>query len=515
MRTNLWRLLIVCIAALMLGGCGLFPAEEERLAPPLTTPRDVEYQTAIVTRVDHLDKKLPLTATFVSSVTRRLSYEFDGRFEEYLVMLNAEVDVGTVIAKLNLGDFSYQIEQADIAVRQRELSLESAETALENAKADNKKAAERASEAEGQLTRDLATLARQKIEQPPQDSAAARQAFDAVLQAERDAERALQLAIDTLSVKTREYERIHKKYIDLAYAMPDELEAAARADADAKMELEHAAAKRDDCTVGLRRAKEATVAAQQKYTSTMQKIQDGTYYDWVAEENKIRNVYRAAQDAADGAKRYVKTAEEVLARAELDLESAQNTRALLNEQNTKSELLSPIKGKISVLDPKLRKGDYVTPFQTIAEVVDPFALQIEVEAGSLNNVKAAMGMQGELTFKNQAYPCEIISTPLDWSNSKNMTEEDIMRANKYVFMADPMPSDAKQGDTGQIIIYLERRENVLVIPVQAVRRSSGRSYVLVKEGDKRIEVTITTGLEEGTRVEVIEGLEEGQEVILQ
>ena len=515
MKTGLWRVLIICIAVIMLGGCGLFPNEEEVLAPPLTTPKDVQYRTEKVVRLAEMNKKIPMTATFVSSVSKTLAYEFEGRFEAFDVMLGENVDVDTVITKLNLGDFAFSIEQAEINIKQKELALQSAKTDLSNARTDSGKASTRVQEALGQMNRDLAALQTKIAEQPSKDRTDAKAAYDKVVLAEKDAERAMEKAGDELMVATRKYEEAHKKYINMIYAPADELQEASEAEADAKMGLNQAAAKRDDTIAALTRATQNTQAALIEYNNTIKKLDNNTYHDWVADENDIRNTFRAAQDNADAAKRRVVDSEEAVARAELDLESALNARAQLDSQNTKSALVSPIKGVVDWIDPKLKKGDIVIPFNAIARVVDPTALQIEVEAGALNNVKASTGMQGELTFKNKTYPCELVSTPADLSATKTMTEEEIRERNKYVFMCDPMPEEAKQGDTGQITIYLDHRENVLAIPIQAVRRSSGRSYVLVMDGEKRVEVNITTGLEEGTMVEVTEGLEEGQEVILQ
>ena len=63
-------------------------------------------------------------------------------------------------------------------------------------------------------------------------------------------------------------------------------------------------------------------------------------------------------------------------------------------------------------------------------------------------------------------------------------------------------------------LELERRDNVLTIPVQAVIRNGNQTSVLLVDGQDHVQArTVSLGLQGSTLVEVKSGLEEGDRVI--
>ena len=62
-------------------------------------------------------------------------------------------------------------------------------------------------------------------------------------------------------------------------------------------------------------------------------------------------------------------------------------------------------------------------------------------------------------------------------------------------------------------VELERKDDVLWLPPQAIRMFEGRRFVVLKEDDVQRRVDVKVGIETQERVEIEEGLEEGQVVI--
>ncbi len=84
---------------------------------------------------------------------------------------------------------------------------------------------------------------------------------------------------------------------------------------------------------------------------------------------------------------------------------------------------------------------------------------------------------------------------------------------------DPADSLLKPGMTASATIVADRREAVLSVPVAAVREVDGRSVVSVvrvdAEGKRTVEeVTVEPGLRTAERVEISNGIVEGDEVVL-
>ncbi len=86
-----------------------------------------------------------------------------------------------------------------------------------------------------------------------------------------------------------------------------------------------------------------------------------------------------------------------------------------------------------------------------------------------------------------------------------------------IFSTSTPTIDVKPGMTANVIISTDKKENVLVIPERAVIEKDGKKIVRVvtdKETATFVEKEVVTGLrgDEG-QVEVVSGLEEGQEII--
>ena len=70
------------------------------------------------------------------------------------------------------------------------------------------------------------------------------------------------------------------------------------------------------------------------------------------------------------------------------------------------------------------------------------------------------------------------------------------------------------GMTTQNVIYVDSADNVLTIPVLAVKGSNGDEYVEILTANGVQTRHIKTGISDGLKIEVTEGLNEGEEVIL-
>jgi macrolide-specific efflux system membrane fusion protein len=68
--------------------------------------------------------------------------------------------------------------------------------------------------------------------------------------------------------------------------------------------------------------------------------------------------------------------------------------------------------------------------------------------------------------------------------------------------------------TTTVNIVLERRENVIAIPNNAVRRDRNGTYAFVMRGDERVRQGIRVGHRDRDYAEVVEGLDEGDRVVI-
>lgn len=77
------------------------------------------------------------------------------------------------------------------------------------------------------------------------------------------------------------------------------------------------------------------------------------------------------------------------------------------------------------------------------------------------------------------------------------------------------PEDLSFGQAAVVVVQRESRENVLIVPYIGVKSEATSYYCYVKRGDKREKVYIEVGLFDGMSYEVLGGLTEGEEVVIE
>jgi multidrug efflux pump subunit AcrA (membrane-fusion protein) len=69
------------------------------------------------------------------------------------------------------------------------------------------------------------------------------------------------------------------------------------------------------------------------------------------------------------------------------------------------------------------------------------------------------------------------------------------------------------GDLVRVTVVLEAKPDVLWLPPQAIRTFEGRRFVVVQEEDAQRRVDVNVGIQGEDRVEIEEGLSEGDVVL--
>jgi len=67
--------------------------------------------------------------------------------------------------------------------------------------------------------------------------------------------------------------------------------------------------------------------------------------------------------------------------------------------------------------------------------------------------------------------------------------------------------------TANVSIFLKPREGVLVVPARSVKKAGGTNYVYVIKDKKPVRREVQIGWKQGRFLEIIEGLDEGDEVL--
>ncbi|WP_274364331.1 efflux RND transporter periplasmic adaptor subunit [Paenibacillus thermotolerans] len=184
------------------------------------------------------------------------------------------------------------------------------------------------------------------------------------------------------------------------------------------------------------------------------------------------------------------------------------------KQLESKQLLAEMDGVVIYIE-GLKRNDWVDNGRTLVSVADPSKLRLIYEAlnrTALNGVK--VGMTAQFDVDGASYTGAVTQTP---DSAPTTTNPDL--AEKYgrtlYVEPDKLPPNVKMGTLADIRVLTQKRENTLIIPKGALRSYFGRTYVQVLDGETRSEADVEVGIETQTEVEIVNGLKEGQTVILQ
>jgi HlyD family secretion protein len=68
--------------------------------------------------------------------------------------------------------------------------------------------------------------------------------------------------------------------------------------------------------------------------------------------------------------------------------------------------------------------------------------------------------------------------------------------------------------TARVTIHVGEAQNVLTVPVNAIKQNKGQSYVQVKRNGEVQNIVVTTGLANDEKIEILTGLAEGDQIVL-
>ncbi|MCC3373312.1 efflux RND transporter periplasmic adaptor subunit [Cohnella sp. REN36] len=211
--------------------------------------------------------------------------------------------------------------------------------------------------------------------------------------------------------------------------------------------------------------------------------------------------------------------EDALKIAGLQVQVEQIKYDRLYSQYSNKFLKSEMEGQVVFVE-DLKPGDYVDTYQTLVVVADPTQLQLSARVDSADRVKGVdVGFPVEVTIndggKQTALKGKVVQTP---SSAPQTLNKDLAeRYSKTLYISvDKLPDNVEIGTMADIKIITEQKDNVLKIPRSGLRSFMGRNFVRVLEdGNKLREIDVQPGISASTEVEIVQGLAEGDNVVLQ
>ena len=186
----------------------------------------------------------------------------------------------------------------------------------------------------------------------------------------------------------------------------------------------------------------------------------------------------------------------------LEIQLLQEEVNRLKDEIARRQLLAPFDGLLLALN--VRPGDTVEAFDPVATLADPAQLEVTAEVSPAMASVLGVGQTVSVTIPTRGLNFNAVIRQLPAA----------LDGDNLVRIAVPETAGLTTGELATVFVILEERQDVLTLPPAAIRTFQGRTFVIVVEPDgSRRRFDVLLGLQSEARVEVLEGVAEGQIVI--
>lgn len=455
-------------------------------------------------------KEISETGTVKANEDAVLSFKTSGRLKEVYVKVGDEVKSGQELARLDVSDLLIQLRQAksDLKIAQAQstdagVSLESANKNLENVEAQSEESISNAYNDALTALSDCGS----KISSAYNIIYEVQQTYFTSYQGDSgDFIEAKNTIKDALN-KTNSYNSALKSdpshtNIDAAISEVENLLKNTRDALNSARSIAGGA--------GFLSAVSSTdltnLDTQRTYINT-------AYSNLVAAEQAISTAKINGETAINSAKAEVVLLEKQLGESSdslylAQLEQASSQVSYLENQISEAAIKSPIDGKITAVNKKI--GEIVQPNDSFISLLSTglFQVKVNIYEGDIIDIREGNSVEIALV----AMPDDPLKGVVVSVDPAEKIINEVVYYEVTIGFLD-FKEGIKQGMTADIVIEVGRKDDILMIPKRAIEKTNGDRIVKVIKKGKTEERKIEIGLEGGDYVEVVSGLELGEEII--
>ena len=164
-------------------------------------------------------------------------------------------------------------------------------------------------------------------------------------------------------------------------------------------------------------------------------------------------------------------------------------------------LLAPIDGEVIVATPQ--PGQTVTPADSVVVLSDHLIVRAQVDETDIGKIK--LGQAAIISL--DAYPDKKINATVEHIYYESQTVNNVTIYNVDLFPVD-VPEFFRSGMNATIDFKSAGKEGALLLPVEAVHKEKGESYVLLKEGGGKnpVKRAVGLGITDDKNFEILSGI---------
>jgi multidrug resistance efflux pump len=219
---------------------------------------------------------------------------------------------------------------------------------------------------------------------------------------------------------------------------------------------------------------------------------------------------RKAQAALDEARKPIAPSDVITNFSDLvdSIQQAQANVIAAQQAVDATHLRAPFDG--TVVSVRVRSGDTIAPAKPLIILARPGQPMIKVDLDDTSAARLSAGQQASVQLSATTTSTGVPATLAGITPAAKDGSAGAFATFTVKWSADDV---ARFGTPVTIVVDLQRKDNVLVVPASAVHRVGSRSSVEVQDGSLRRVVNVEVGISSPEGVEIVSGLTEGQMVL--
>ncbi|HET7770925.1 MAG TPA: efflux RND transporter periplasmic adaptor subunit [Chloroflexota bacterium] len=194
--------------------------------------------------------------------------------------------------------------------------------------------------------------------------------------------------------------------------------------------------------------------------------------------------------------------EKEVQKAKLDLDQLESNYA-------DARIIAQFDGKITKVNGK--SGDNVQAFTPVISISSPANLLVNAQINEADMPKLAVGQRALISL--DAFPGQTLNGTVQTLPSSVVTQQGVVADKNTRILVDWTRPGAQIGMNARVQIVVQRKDDVLLVPTQAIRTVGRRRFVEYMDGNVKRSRNVEIGISTDVDTEIVSGLDEGMSIL--
>lgn len=191
------------------------------------------------------------------------------------------------------------------------------------------------------------------------------------------------------------------------------------------------------------------------------------------------------------------------------VEKAQLDLAQFQANFDDARIVAPFDGKITKVNGK--PGDSVQAFSPVVSISSPAQMLVRAEVTEADMPKLSVGQRALITL--DAFPGQVLNGTVRDLPSSVVTQQGVVADKSTKIVVNWARPGADIGMPTRVQIVVQKKDDVLVVPTNAIRTVGKRRFVEYMDGNVKRSRNVEIGISTDVDTEIVSGVEDGMSIL--